>query len=127
MDMVRIPLAPAFLSSEIVLYTLEASITACTATYSLFPARGMTVGPSSPGIMASTLPNAGLGTLAMRYFLFSAHRTLRMELTTSSIWSFLEPRALSLGLAAAWDSSTGPTSTSLFIFRVDPVDTRSTM
>ena len=80
-----------------------------------------------PGRMPLTSSRADLGTSAMMYLLLSAAITLRMELRTPSISFLLEAIAASEVMTAAWDSTMVPTSTSLFILRVDPVETRSTM
>ena len=63
----------------------------------------------------------------MMYLLFSASMTLSMELTISSICSPYLSRAVSDVKTAAWESRILPASIILFILRVDPVDTRSTM
>ena len=68
-----------------------------------------------------------MGMSAMRYFLSSATMTLSMESTSSSISALYLERACSDVMTAAWDSTMVPTSLSLFILSVDPVETRSTM
>lgn len=80
-----------------------------------------------PGRIPLTSSSADLGTSAMMYLLLSAAMTLRMELRTPSISSLFEDNAFSEVMTAAWDSTMVPTSTSLFILSVDPVETRSTM
>ncbi len=80
-----------------------------------------------PGRILLTSSRDDLGTSAMMYLLLSAAMTLRMELRTPSISFLLEDRASSEVMTAAWDSTMVPTSTSLFILSVDPVETRSTM
>ncbi len=85
------------------------------------------MGPPIPGRILLTSSSADLGTSAMMYLLFSAAITLRMELRTPSISAFLEDMAASDVMTAAWDSTIVPTSTSLFILSVEPVETRSTM
>ena len=126
MGMVRMPLAPIFLSSEMTLYTCPESMTAWTAIMSP-PAMGTTVGPPIPGIMRSTSGRADLGTSAMMYFLPSAAMTLAMELTISAISSPCASMAASDDRTAAWDSTIVPISARRFILSVDPVETRSTI
>ena len=67
------------------------------------------------------------GTLAIRYFFDSALITLSIESTSSSISAPYLERAVSLVKMQAWESRILQASFILFILRVEPVETRSTM